>query len=406
MPSFAQLGNDLYTGRTSFDFVGRRRLWYLIAAAAVLISVLAVGLRGLNPGIEFRGGTEFRISGTSVTSEIAGEEAVTSVVPGAQVRVSRLNEDSMRVQADQLTDAELEPVRDALAAVYEVSPDAISQSFVGPTWGADVTRQAMIGLVVFLALVALVISVYFRTWTMAVAALVALLHDLLLTVGVYALVGFEVTPASVIGFLTILGYSLYDTVVVFDKVRENTDHVMASTRRTYAEAANLAVNQTLVRSVNTSVVALLPVGAILFIGAFLLGAGTLKDIALALFVGIAAGTYSSVFIATPLLVQLREREPEIRAQAARVAKRRGQRAAAAGAESEPGSGGLDDGGDDRDDADGDQEGEAGDAGDGVGAGTATVATATAAGRPDAGRPRPDRPRGGQRHQPKRSGRRR
>jgi preprotein translocase subunit SecF len=322
MPSFASFGNDLYTGRRSIDFVGRRRIWYGIAAILMLVSVLAVGVRQLNPGIEFRGGTEFRISGTSVTSEIAGEEAVHKVVPGAEVRVSRLNQDSIRVQADQVSDAQLEPVRQSLATTYEVGADQVSRNFVGPTWGADVTRQALIGLFVFLALVAAVIALYFRTWTMAAAALVALMHDLLLTVGIYALVGFEVTPASVIGFLTILGYSLYDTVVVFDKVRENTEHVTTSTKRTFGEAANLAINQTLVRSINTSVVALLPVGAILFIGAFLLGAGTLKDIALSLFVGIAAGTYSSIFIATPLLVQLREREPAMKAQAERVLRRR------------------------------------------------------------------------------------
>jgi len=322
MPSFAAFGNDLYTGRRSIDFVGRRRIWYVIAVVLVLASLLAVWSRGLNPGIEFSGGTEFRISGTRVTSELAGEEAVHRVVPTAQVRVSRLNADSMRIQADQVTDADLPKVQAELAKTYQVGADQISRNFVGPTWGADVTRRALIGLFVFLGLVAAVIALYFRTWTMAASALIALAHDLVLTVGVYALVGFEVTPASVIGFLTILGYSLYDTVVVFDKVRENTDHIAASTRRTFAEAANLAVNQTLVRSINTSVVALLPVAAILFIGAFLLGAGTLKDIALALFVGIAAGTYSSIFIATPLLVQLREREPELKAQAERVRRRR------------------------------------------------------------------------------------
>ncbi len=387
MPSFAKLGNDLYSGRTSFDFVGRRRLWYLVAAALMLVSALAVGIRGLNPGIEFRGGTEFRISGTSVTSELAGEQAVASVVPGAQVRVSRLNQDSMRVQADRLDDTQLPQVRDALAQAYQVQPDTISQSFVGPTWGADVTRQALTGLIVFLVLVTLVITLYFRTWTMAVAALVALLHDLLLTVGVYALVGFEVTPASVIGFLTILGYSLYDTVVVFDKVRENTEHVMASTKRTFAEAANRAVNQTLVRSINTSVVALLPVAAILFIGAFLLGAGTLKDIALALFVGIAAGTYSSIFIATPLLAQLRERDPRVRAQAERVARRRRQQ------DGEPGLAASEESvGEESALEEGEELRAAGD--------TVREPAATSTGG------RPARPRTGQRQQPKRSGRRR
>ncbi len=293
----------------------------------------------------------------------------------------------MRVQADELTDAQLPQAREALAQTYKVSTDAISQSFVGPTWGADVTRQAVIGLIVFLVLVALVIALYFRTWTMAVAALVALLHDLLLTVGVYALIGFEVTPASVIGFLTILGYSLYDTVVVFDKVRENTEHVLSSTKRTFGEAANLAVNQTLVRSVNTSVVALLPVGSILFIGAFLLGAGTLRDIALALFVGIAAGTYSSIFIATPLLVHLREREPQMRAQAERVARRRRER----GEDLEAGPSGIE--GTLREPA----LAAATDAEDGT-AGLVGVGVR---------KPRPgaDRRRSGQRSQPKRGGRR-
>jgi preprotein translocase subunit SecF len=322
MPSFAQFGNDLYTGRRSIDFVGRRRLWYLLAAVAVLVSMAALGVRGLNPGIEFRGGSQFQLTDVSDTSDLIGRDAVASVVPGAEARVSRVGDNGIQVQTERLSDAETEEVQTALADAYGVPSEEITTTFVGPSWGADVTNKAITGLAVFLVLVSVVITLYFRTWTMAVAAIVALVHDLVLTVGIYALVGFEVTPASVIGFLTILGYSLYDTVVVFDKVRENTEHVLASTKRTYAEAANLAVNQTLVRSINTSVVALLPVASILFIGAFILGAGTLKDIALALFIGIAAGTYSSVFIATPMLVHLREREPEIKAQAERVRRRR------------------------------------------------------------------------------------
>jgi preprotein translocase subunit SecF len=329
MPSFAKFGNDLYSGRRSYDFVGHRRRWYAIAAVVVLISIGGLAIRGLNAGIEFRGGSEFRISDVTDTSELAGQEAVTSVVPGADVRVSVIQplsggpEDSgVRIQTNKLSDADIEKVRVALAEKYQVDESEITSSFVGSSWGKDVSRKAVTGLVVFLFLVAAVISLYFRTWKMAVAALVALAHDLVITVGLYALIGFEVTPASVIGFLTILGYSLYDTVVVFDKVRENTENITTTARRTYAEAANLAVNQTLVRSINTSVVALLPVGSILFIGSFLLGAGTLKDISLALFIGIAVGTYSSVFIATPLLVHLRENEPELRAQAARVQKKR------------------------------------------------------------------------------------
>lgn len=332
MPSFAKFGNDLYAGNRSFDFVGLRRRWYIIAVIVVLMSLGGLAVRGINAGIEFRGGSEFRLSDVKDTSELTGQRAVTSVVAGADVRVSVVGTSGIRIQTNKLSDSDVEKVRLALAEDYAVGQDKITSSFVGPSWGKDVSRKALTGLGVFLALVALVITLYFRTWKMAVAALVALVHDLVITVGVYAIVGFEVTPASVIGFLTILGYSLYDTVVVFDKVRENTDHVTATTKRTFGEAANRAVNQTLVRSINTSVVALLPVGSILFIGSLLLGAGTLKDIALALFVGIAVGTYSSVFVATPLLVQLREREPELAAQSERVRKKRAEAVARGGTE--------------------------------------------------------------------------
>ncbi len=323
MFNFARFGNQLYTGERSLEVVRRQKTWYAISAVFLIISFVALGVRGLTLGLEFTGGSEFRVSGAKTTSDIPGARAVGEIVPGADAKVAQVGADSVRVQTDKLTDAQTSEVRDALAQAYGVTSDAVTASYVGPSWGKTVSKKALQGLIVFLLLVALVISVYFRTWKMAVAAIVALLHDLVITVGIYSLVGFEVTPASVIGFLTILGYSLYDTVVVFDKVRENTDHVTSQTRRTYSEAANLAVNQTLVRSINTSVVALLPVGSILFIGAFLLGAGTLKDLSLALFVGIATGTYSSVFIATPLLADLREREPEMRALAKRVLSRRG-----------------------------------------------------------------------------------
>ena len=236
----------------------------------------------------------------------------------------------MRVQTSKLkSDAKNAEVVAALAKAYGVSQDKVSSTFIGPSWGADISKKALQGLIAFLILVSLVIAFYFRTWTMALAGIVALLHDLLITAGVYALVGFEVSPASVIGFLTILGYSLYDTVVVFDKVRENTQNLTATAKSTYSEAANLAVNQTLVRSINTSVVALLPIASILVIGTILVGAGTLEDLALALFVGIATGTYSSIFIATPLLADLRERQPEMKALAAACSsagrRRRGRR---------------------------------------------------------------------------------
>jgi preprotein translocase subunit SecF len=229
----------------------------------------------------------------------------------------------MRVQTEPMSEDDVTKVENAMKAV---GAGEVSSSSVGPTWGAQIAHKALIGLLVFVALVVLFIWAYFREWRMSVAAIVALAHDLIITVGVYSLAGFEVTPSTVTGLLTILGYSLYDTVVVFDKVRENTRGITLSTVRTYQEAANLAVNQTLVRSINTSVAALLPVGAILYVGVTQLGSGPLKDLALALFVGMAAGTYSSIFIATPLAAQLKMREPSMVVQAKRVMARRAKEA--------------------------------------------------------------------------------
>ena len=325
-----QWGNQLYTGETSYDFVGRRRTWYAIAGVVVLISLSALLLRGFNLGIDFTGGAEFRVVGTTgEVSTVQAEQAVQEVLGETEVQAAVVGGDTLRVRTGELSTAESSDVVDGLAAAYDVNRSDISSSFIGPAWGQDVSQRSLQALLVFLVLVALVISVYFRTWKMAVAALVALVHDVVITVGLYALIGLEVTPATVIGFLTILGYSLYDTVVVFDKVRENTDEAMDSQTTTFREAANLAVNQTLVRSINTSVVALLPVASILAVGALLLGAGTLVDLSLALFIGIAFGTYSSIFIATPLLVQLREREPAITRLEKKVLSKRAERAAKA-----------------------------------------------------------------------------
>ena len=322
MSRFAALGNKLYTGEKSLDIVGRQRTWYAVSGLILLVAIGALLTLRLTLGLEFTGGAEFRVSAAQNTSDVVGARAVTDVVSDAQPKIAKVGTDSVRVQTDRLDDTQTQQVRATLAKAYGVSVDNVTASFIGPSWGQTVSQKALTALIVFLVLVSLFIAAYFRTWKMAVAAIVALLHDLTITVGIYALLGFEVTPASVIGFLTILGYSLYDTVVVFDKVRENTAHITAQTKQTYSEAANLALNQTLVRSINTSVVALLPIAAILFIGAILLGAGTLKDLSLALFVGVAAGTYSSVFIATPLLADLREREPEMKVLAERVARAR------------------------------------------------------------------------------------
>jgi len=321
-----QWGNRLYTGETSYDFVGKRRTWYAIAALVVVVSVLALLLRGFNLGIDFTGGAEFRVSNVQgELTELDAPEAVEDVLGTTEVQATVIGGDTVRVRTGDVSTADSAAIVSNLAEVYDVPESDVTFSFIGPNWGADVSQRALQALVVFLVLVGLVIAVYFRTWKMSVAALVALGHDILITVGIYALIGLEVTPSTVIGFLTILGYSLYDTVVVFDKVRENTEGILDQDTYTYREAANKAVNQTLIRSINTSVVALLPVGSILFIGALLLGAGTLLDLSLALFVGIAVGTYSSIFLATPLLVQLREREPAFVEHERRVLARRAAR---------------------------------------------------------------------------------
>jgi preprotein translocase subunit SecF len=322
MSRLSEIGQHLYQGKMSIDFVGKRKRWYLISLVIMVVCLASLAVNKLNFGIEFRGGVEFIAQVDNPDDQI--EDFTVAVVDtdldeAANPVVVASGNDSVRVQTEPLTADEASIVEQALV---DAGATEVSASSIGPTWGEAIAERALVGLIVFLALVVIFIWAYFREWKMSVSAIVALAHDLLITVGVYSLSGFEVTPATVTGFLTILGYSLYDTVVVFDKVRENTRGILTSTRATYAERANLAVNQTLVRSINTSVAALLPVGAILYVGAFYLGTGPLKDLALALFVGMAAGAYSSIFIATPLLVQLKERERGIQDQARRVANRR------------------------------------------------------------------------------------
>lgn len=316
--NLAKWGNALHSGEKTYPIVQQRKRWFSIS---VLIMVLAIGLlliKGLNPGIDFTGGTQFQVSDVANPDSTIGMAVITEFAPEEQPRISILGDNDVLVQIGVVEQETSRAIAAGLAEQYDVAVQDVGFTQIGPTWGAEVGKKAVQGLLIFLLLVAAVMSVYFRAWRMAAAALGALVHDLLLTVGIYALVGFEVTPASVIGFLTILGYSLYDTVVVFDKVKENTAHLTEQNRYTYEELANLAVNQTLVRSINTSVVALLPVSAILFIGSFILGAGTLKDISLALFVGMAVGTYSSIFVATPLEVTLRMRESHIKEHTQKV----------------------------------------------------------------------------------------
>jgi preprotein translocase subunit SecF len=318
MRSMNQLGNDLYSGKTSFPFVGRRRLWFIIAAVLVIASALVPLVRPVQFSIEFTGGSQFTVSGVSDTNQSLATDAVHTVVPNAVTKVTTVGSDAVRVQTDQLTPDETQAVTTALADAYSVEQSEVTASFIGPSWGADVTRQSLWGLAIFLALTFLILALYFRTWKMSAAAIVGVVDVLVITIGVYALAGFEISPAAVIGFLTILAYSLYDTTVVFDKIRENTREDGEVSGRTFGESVNLAVNQTLIRSINTTVVAILPVGAILFIGAFALGAQTLSDISLSIFVGTLVAAYSTLFVAAPLYSLFRENEPAIKTRDARV----------------------------------------------------------------------------------------
>jgi preprotein translocase subunit SecF len=321
MSRLSRMGHALYEGQVSIDFVGRKWLWYALSGVIVLAAVSGLLVRGLNLGIEFKGGVEYQVSmpaGQNTEANVVkirqavARTAGTANIPAADAPIVNTSGNSIRVQTEPLNNDESTTISRSIQKAVGVGNNAISSDAIGATWGKQVAERALLGLLVFLVLVVLFIWAYFREWKMSVAALVALAHDLVITVGIYALAGFEITPASVIGFLTILGYSLYDTVVVFDKVRENTSRLTADSPRTFAETVNLAVNQTLVRSINTSIVALLPIAGILFIGAALLGAGTLRDISLALFIGIIVGTYSTIFLATPLYSDFRSTEPAIK----------------------------------------------------------------------------------------------
>jgi preprotein translocase subunit SecF len=324
MSRLGAIGGRLYRGEVSFDFVGRKKLWYTISGLILVISIVALAFRGLNPSVDFKGGNlfEFKAPGhtsaqiSSVVKDAGGgdDPIVTQLGVGSKA--------TWQAQTVELSFAEQTKVQDALASNLHVKggPNAVSITFTSATWGSQITHKAVEGLIVFLILIVIYLSIAFE-WKMAVAAFVALIHDIVITTGVYALAGFEVSPATVIGLLTILGYSLYDTVVVFDKVRENTAGLLATSRSTYSQAANLALNQTLVRSINTSLIALLPVSAILVVAIVFLGTGELQDLALVLFIGMLSGTYSSICIATPVVADLKEREPQYKQLARRVALR-------------------------------------------------------------------------------------
>lgn len=326
MGRFSRFGNDLYSGRKSIDFIGRAKTWYAISGLILIAAILGLSLRGLNYGIEFRGGAQLTVSLPSAQVNQRTVEAITTAVvhtglKGASAPVVNTSGNSaIAIKVEEMPQDQLTKVSQAVTRVAHVPASKISQQSFGASWGSDVAHKALTGLAVFLIAVVAFIWLYFRQWKMSLAAIAALAHDILITVGVYALSGFEVTPATVTGLLTILGFSLYDTVVVFDKIRENTKNLSRS-KRTYGELANLAVNQSLVRSINTSIVALLPVLSILITSIVALGDGDLKDLSLALFVGMAAGTYSSIFIATPLLVEMKSTEKAITDQERRAKAR-------------------------------------------------------------------------------------
>lgn len=322
-----QLGNDLYSGKKSFDFVGKRKIWFSVAVIAIAIALGSLLFRGLNLGVDFTGGSQFTISNTKTTAEKPAQDVMSEYLGDATARVAKIGESAVRVQtSDQnISNEQAEEIRAKLAEVYDVKTDEVTSTFIGPSWGRDISTKALRGFIVFVLLAAVGLSLYFRTWRNAAGAVLALFNDLVVTVGVYSVFGFEITPASVIGLLTILAYSLYDTVVVFDKVRENTEKLLSQEDFTFAESTNLAVNQTLIRTLNTSVTSLLPVGSILFVGVWLLGAATLRDLALVMFVGLILSSLSSMFIAAPLAVALTQTDPKIKEHTEHVLAVREQR---------------------------------------------------------------------------------
>lgn len=324
MSRLGTLGARLHRGEVGYDFITKRKIWYSVSILITITAFVGLVVRGLNLSIDFQGGAVFTTPKTSVSVSQAEHSAERA--SGKDAIVQKLGTGGLRIQVSGVDTAKSDQIKDQLSKDLNLKSDAINADLVGPSWGETIANKAWTGLGVFMVLVVIYLAIAFE-WRMAVAALVALIHDITITTGVYALVGFEVSPGTIIGLLTILGYSLYDTVVVFDSLKESSKDILKQNRWTYSEIANRSINGTLVRSINTTVVALLPVAGLLFIGGGFLGAGMLNDISLSLFVGLAAGAYSSIFIATPLVADLKEREPEMKALRRRVLAKRAQAAA-------------------------------------------------------------------------------
>jgi preprotein translocase subunit SecF len=333
----------LYRGETNIQFIANRRRWYLASLIMLAICIASIAIRGFNFGIDFSGGTQFSVPvnngavTTSAVDKAFADAGVSSAEPAQQVGSG--SAETIRVKTADLGVAQQSTVQSKIAKELHLKPGAVGIDSVGSDWGHDVTVKAIQGLIVFLIVVGIYIAVRFQ-WRMAAGGIIALFHDLIIAAGIYSLVGFEVTPSTIVGLLTILGFSLYDTVVVYDKVAENSRDLLAGSRMTYSDAANLAVNQTLMRSINTSLIALLPVAGLLFVGAGILGVGTIKDLALILFVGLASGAYSSLFLATPIVVDLTERAPEYQALSRRVVAKRSSEARRAAEDAELAAAGI------------------------------------------------------------------
>ncbi|MFD8557131.1 protein translocase subunit SecF [Streptosporangium canum] len=325
------IARRLYRGEVNVDFVGRKKLWYGLSAVLLLISIAGLLVNGLNLGVEFKGGSVF-----SFKAPAADIQQVRTTFNDAGVHqvIAQTTNNGWRVTTESLPEEEVTTVQKSVAQKFGLQQNQVNLQVIGASWGGQVADKAVVGLIVFMLAIILYLTLAFE-WKMALAAVVALLHDLVITAGVYAWSGFEVTPATLLGFLTILGYSLYDAVVVFDMIKEVTAKLGTTSKMTYTQAANNALNHTLIRSLNTTLVAILPVAAILFIGTTLFGAGTLKDLSLALFVGMIVGTYSSLCVATPMLVTLKERESRYQAIARRLAAHGGAAGTAAKSARQP-----------------------------------------------------------------------
>ncbi|HVX46164.1 MAG TPA: protein translocase subunit SecF [Mycobacteriales bacterium] len=339
----------LYHGETALPFIARRKVWYVVSGIAMVICILSIVLRGFNLGVDFKGGNSFQFpTGSASTSDVQSAADSSGVATESVQKVGSGSSANFVVKTRVIPESDTTKLKNALAGQLgkqisvkgaPLTPSEISQNQVSASWGSDITHKAVTGLIVFLIGVSIFISILFE-WRLAAGALVGLFHDLVLAAGIYSLVGFEVTPSTVVGLLTILGYSLYDNIVVYDKLRENSRGLMANSRQTYSEAANRAINETLARSINTSLFAILPVAGLLFVGAGVLGVGTIKDLALVLFVGLLAGAYSSLFLATPIACDLKERQPEYVALRKRVAAKRSAEVRRSAAKAAPEGGGV------------------------------------------------------------------